>query len=217
MVEGEKSVDELIHSSFRILSICASPEWIERNPITSDTEVFEATRTDLERMSFFKTASPVVAVVEQRLDASPKLDQDWILALDGINDPGNLGTIIRIADWYGIRQIWCSPNTVEVYNPKTISSTMGSFTRVDVLYIDLAKTLSEVDSPLLFALMEGKVASQFTDIKKGILVIGSEANGISDELLNLKHQAITIPRVGKAESLNAGVATAILCDRLILG
>ena len=165
-------------------------------------------------MSFFKTAAPVIAVVNQerptKQDAS-----DWVICLDDIKDPGNLGTIIRIADWYGINQIYASKETVDLYNPKTISSTMGSFTRVDVDYVDLGKFFEGNTKPVFFTLMAG---DSIYDVKKqtqGVVVIGSEANGISESLMSIDHHSITIPKSGGAESLNAAVATAIVCDRLL--
>ncbi|MCB9261619.1 MAG: RNA methyltransferase [Flavobacteriales bacterium] len=217
IVEGEKSVIELINSDFEICEINASIEWIEKNANhLKNQKIQEASKADLERMSFFKTPSEVIAVVNQKKHKKPNLSQKKILCLDGINDPGNLGTIVRIADWYGLNYIFCSPDTVDFYNPKTISSTMGSFTRVEVIYIDLVSLLGSIHLPILFAEMEGQSVYETTE-KEAILVIGSEANGISNELKSVQHQSITIPKFGKAESLNAAVATAILCDRIFGG
>ena len=138
-----------------------------------------------------------------------------MICLDDIKDPGNLGTIIRIADWYGITKIYASMETVDLFNPKTISSTMGSFTRVQVQYVDLVDILKQSNKPLLYTLMQGDSIYDVSKRTEGMIVIGSEANGISDGLLELAHQSITIPRTGGAESLNAAVATAIVCDRLL--
>ncbi len=216
MVEGEKSVAELIHSDYKISEINASNQWIESNAeLRVDYPIKEASKADLERMSFFKSPSPVLAIASEKDPILPDFTQKWTLCLDGINDPGNLGTIIRIADWYGIKQVLCSTDTVDLYNPKSISSTMGSFTRVDVIYTDLTDVLPQSNSPLLFTLMEGESVVNMKLTEGGIIVIGSEANGISKQVLSLQHKAITIPRIGQAESLNAGVATAIICDRLI--
>lgn len=214
IVEGTKSVLELIHSNFVIEKVYATAAWINEYESGINLDITEASTTDLDRMSFFKTSSPVLAVCNF---ARPKLNEtgDWIIALDGINDPGNLGTIIRIADWFGIAQIWCSEDTVDLYNPKTISSTMGSFTRVEVVYTDLESALEGTSRAKYFALMEGESVYGLNDVQPGILVIGSEANGIRENLLTHEHTAVTIPRRGKAESLNAGVATAILVDRLL--
>lgn len=216
MVEGEKSVLELVNSSLKTVEIFAREDWLQahQNEVTG-VQTHSATQADLERMSFFKTPSPVIAIAEQESHPDSEPRSSWIIALDGINDPGNLGTIIRIADWYGVDQVWCSNNTVDVYNPKVISSTMGSFTRVRVIYDDLQSRLEQTSRRLLFTLMDGQPVSQVSKDQGGIIVIGSEANGISAEILGLDHEAVTIPRIGQAESLNAGVATAIICDRLI--
>jgi TrmH family RNA methyltransferase len=216
IVEGTKSVLELIHSNFVIENVYATAAWINEYESGINIDITEASTSDLDRMSFFKTPSPVLAVCNF---ARPKLNEtdNWIIALDGINDPGNLGTIIRIADWYGIAQIWCSEDTVDLYNPKTISSTMGSFTRVEVVYTNLESALEGTSRTKYFALMDGESVYSLNDVQPGILVIGSEANGIRQDLLENNHTAVTIPRRGNAESLNAGVATAILVDRLIGG
>jgi len=215
MVEGEKSVVELIHSNFIIDSIYATSDWInEHQDITKDIPLFESIKTDLERMSFFKSASPVIAVANQAINQI-RQKSDWELILDDIKDPGNLGTIVRIADWYGIKNIYCSEETVDVYNPKTISSSMGSFSRVQVIYGDLKHQIQESTKPIYYTLMDGDSLYHVPKTTSGLIVIGGEANGISPELLLLKHNAITIPRTGEAESLNAAIATAIVCDRLM--
>ena len=155
MVEGEKSVVELIHSNFIIDSIYATSDWInEHQDITKDIPLFESSKTDLERMSFFKSASPVIAVANQAINQI-RQKSDWELILDDIKDPGNLGTIVRIADWYGIKNIYCSEETVDVYNPKTISSSMGSFSRVQVIYGDLKHQIQESTKPIYYTLMDG--------------------------------------------------------------
>jgi TrmH family RNA methyltransferase len=139
---------------------------------------------------------------------------NWQIALDGINDPGNLGTIIRIADWYGINTIYCSSNTVEFYNSKVIQSTMGSFLRVNVIHGDLTELLAGKD--VYATLLDGENIRTIPKPKSGVLLIGNEANGIEKETLNnVKHTPITIPGNGNTESLNAAMATAICCERLI--
>ena len=214
IVEGEKSVNEVLNSSWRIDSIFATEQWLYNQDITPNIQQVICSQTDLERMAFFKSASPVLAVVNLPDNVLYKPEENWTLLLDGIADPGNLGTIIRIADWYGIKQVICSPNTVDVYNPKCISSTMGSFVRVEVLYTELAPIIRQTKHPVLFTLMHGAdVRTQH--LSSGLIVIGSEANGISQSLLELPHTAITIPKKGNAESLNAAVATGIICERLI--
>ncbi|MDC1519115.1 RNA methyltransferase, partial [bacterium] len=137
-----------------------------------------------------------------------------LVALDGINDPGNLGTIIRIADWYGINTIYCSSNTVDFYNSKVIQSTMGSFLRVNVIQGDLTELLAGKD--VYATLLDGENIRTLAKPTGGVLLIGNEANGIEKETLNnVKHTPITIPGNGNTESLNAAMATAICCERLI--
>ena len=215
IVEGVKSVDELIHSAYKIDTIYALPDWInEHNTNTNALNVVQASKTDLERMSYFKTASPVIAVANNHSVDSIS-DSAWVLCLDDIKDPGNLGTIIRIADWYGITSIYASLETVDLYNPKTIASTMGSFTRVHVTYANLLEICESSKKQVFFTQMAGESIYTLPKHKEGIIVVGNEANGISDALLSTKHIDITIPKTGGAESLNAGVATAIVCDRLL--
>ncbi len=134
------------------------------------------------------------------------------MALESINDPGNLGAIIRIADWYGIEKILCSSDTVDFYNPKVIAASMGSFLRVQVQYGDLSELLKNTALPVLGAFLDGTNVHKFQFPTEGILVIGSEAHGISPALEKIVTEKITIPRTGKAESLNAAIATAIICD-----
>lgn len=143
-------------------------------------------------------------------------NNNFVLILDDINDPGNLGTIIRIADWYGIKNIIASKNTVDFYNPKTIMATMGSFARVNVFYEDLIEFFEKNQNiPTYGAFLNGENLRNIGKIKPGFIVIGSEAHGINQNLEKFIDKKITIPRFGSAESLNAGVATGIILERLI--
>ncbi len=157
----------------------------------------------------------VLAVVQQK--TTPALDAkiadgEIILALDNIRDPGNLGTIIRIADWYGIKKVVASIGTVDLYNPKVISATKGSFTRVQVFYADLKNYLSQMDCPILGAFMAGENAHNFKFPSKGVLVMGNESNGIDKEIEKIVTTKISIPAYGQTESLNVSIATAVLLD-----
>ena len=171
--------------------------------------VFQANTEEMERISTLNTASTVLAVVEKfqtkAIDASKSL-----LLLDGIQDPGNLGTIIRTADWFGIDQILCSPTTVELYNSKTLQATMGSFMRVNVQYEDLKPFLIENQEKVYAALMDGIPYQQISKENVEIIILGNEGNGISQALIPLLKNQITIKGKGKAESLNVGVACGIL-------
>jgi TrmH family RNA methyltransferase len=138
------------------------------------------------------------------------------LALETIQDPGNLGTIIRIADWFGIPQVICSPDCVDAYNPKTIQATMGSIARVQVTESDITQLLQQTKVPAYAATLQGRNIVEFAPIKEGILLIGNESRGLSQAVLDLCTYKITIPRLGGAESLNAAVATGIICGRLLI-
>jgi TrmH family RNA methyltransferase len=163
----------------------------------------------MERMSTLTNASTVLAVVEKiqpkAIDTSKR-----IVLLDGIQDPGNLGTIIRTADWFGIDQILCTPTTVDLYNPKTLQATMGSFLRVNVHYEDLKPFLIEYQEKVYAALMDGIPYQQIPKEQVKMILLGNEGKGISEELLPLLKNPITIVGKGQAESLNVGVACGIL-------
>jgi TrmH family RNA methyltransferase len=213
LVEGEKSISELLASDFQIEDLFLSE--IAVAGYTGSLKCHICSETDIEKVSTFRSNNYGVAVVHMKENSDCITDSDeWVLALDRINDPGNLGTIIRIADWYGIRQIICSEDTVECYNPKTINSTMGSFTRVNCFYTDIKKYLTGSEKPVYGADLEGVNIHDVKQLDPGILLIGSESHGISSELQELLTHKLTIPAFGKVESLNAGVAAGILLDNL---
>lgn len=214
LVEGEKSVKELLASDFEILELYLSEKALQELPEVSNYSL--CFLADLEKVSTFRSNNFGLAVVKMKENKPIVTNQgQWTLALDDINDPGNLGTIIRIADWYGIKEIICSVNTVELYNPKVISSTMGSFTRVSCYYTDLGLYLKHSTNPVYGAVLQGSNIHELDRIEPGVLVIGSESHGIASEIVPFLNQKLTIPAFGKAESLNAGVATGILLDNLI--
>jgi TrmH family RNA methyltransferase len=154
-------------------------------------------------------------VVQQQPPKLPPVIKNKIsIVLDGIQDPGNLGTIIRIADWFGISQIVCSMDTVELYNPKVIQSTMGSFVRVNVWYDQPEDFLKTLNVPVLGALLNGKSIYETEKLKEGVLVIGNESKGIRENVLKWITDPVTIPRIGGAESLNAAVATGIIISHI---
>ena len=173
------------------------------------------TPKDLERMGEFASNDSALAVVEMQDNKELQLEgEEFILVLDGINDPGNLGTIIRIADWYGITKIICSENTAEVYNSKVISASMGSFTRVKLYYCDLIEYLKKVKALVYGAELHGQDVHTLKFASSGFILLGSEASGISKDVQSFITEKITIPRYGQAESLNVAVAAAIICDNL---
>lgn len=213
LVEGAKLVEELLHTSLSIRKLYALPVWAEKYQHLPQVTVI--TEEELARISNLQTPNQVLAVVEQpALRAEPVLANQLTLVLDTIQDPGNLGTIVRIADWFGIHQIVASMDTVELYNPKVIQSTMGSYARVQVWYRPLVDFLSAVTLPVYGALLNGQNMYQAAPVKEGILLIGNESKGIHAELLPFVTHPISIPRIGGAESLNAAVATGIIVSHL---
>ncbi len=215
IAEGVKLVDELLQSNYIIKKIYATSVWIEKH-VSSKVEVVEVSETELERISSLQTPNQVLAIVEQKqMITAPVFQKQWTIILDNIQDPGNFGTIIRIADWFGIKQIICSNDTVELHNPKVIQSTMGSFIRVNVWYNNLSEILQSTNMPILGALLEGKSIYHFPKMEEGIIVIGNESKGIHDSLKKLITHPVTIPKIGEADSLNAAVAAGIIVSHLI--
>lgn len=215
IVEGQKGLTELLVSDFEIISLFCSEEFASQLP--KNIKTFICSSQQIETISTFKSNTAGVAVVKQKRNTTP-LNYDGVtLILDQINDPGNLGTIIRLADWYGIKNIVCSTETVEFYNPKVISSTMGSFTRVNIYYAPLKVFLSTWSLPLYGADLDGLNVHKHPFEASLGLVIGSESHGISTDIANQLTKKITIPRVGHAESLNAAMATGIILDNIFRG
>lgn len=213
IAEGSKLVKELIKSHYRLKMIYALPEWEEN--LFQDLPITRITASELSKMSQLSTPNQVIAVAEQLIpDREPVLSGKITLVLDDIRDPGNLGTLIRIADWFGIDQIIASEDTVDLYNPKVIQSTMGSFIRVQVWYKSLAGFLPTVNVPVYGALLEGKNIYTLPPVTDGILVIGNESRGITSDVLPYITDPVTIPRSGGAESLNAAIAGGILLSHM---
>ena len=162
VVESSKNVNEILQSNYKIQQIYATESWIVKHKIKDDVSVNQVNQNELQRISSLKTASDVLAVVDIPLE---KNDFDFFginIVLDNVKDPGNLGTIIRICDWFGVKNIYCSQETVDVYNPKVVQSTMGSITRVDVIYTDIRRMIQEVDIDIKVygAVMDGDDISQ---------------------------------------------------------
>ena len=218
LVEGTKSVLEVLASDYEIVTLLATKDFFIQNDIPSGTNGFEThtvTENLLSSVSNFKSNKTALAVVKMQERNNITFNaNEWVLALDDINDPGNLGTIIRIAVWYGIHKILCSRHTAELYNPKVIAASMGSFTRVSLYYEDMYSSLSHCKLTIYGTLLQGKNVHKINFKEAGVILIGNESHGISDDLISLINQKITIPKFGKAESLNAGIATAIICDNL---
>lgn len=217
LVEGGKNLVELLHADFEIEHVFCTAKWFEKNGELINKTSHSIDESELiAKVSTFKANDSGIAVVRQKKNQvlSSTTTHPLVLLLDGIKDPGNLGTIIRLADWYGIPNIVCSEDTVELYNPKVISATMGSFTRVQVGYTALEDWLINYKSIVYGAYLEGENIHQIQPSKPAALVIGSESHGIRKEIEPYITSKITIPCFGGAESLNAGVATGIILDNL---
>jgi TrmH family RNA methyltransferase len=215
IVEGEKSVVEVLNSDFEIDSILTTTEFFDKygEKIREKSNSYEiVSQFELEKVGTFATNDAALAVIKQKVNKPIEIKNEIILALDEIRDPGNLGTIIRIADWYGIKKIVASKETVDFYNPKVITATKGSFTRVNVFYTDLKYFLSTQKVPILGAFLDGENIHETEFPKSGIIVMGNESNGVGKEIEKLITKKITIPAYGKAESLNVAIATAIILD-----
>ena len=216
VAEGHKLVGDLL-GHFPCKLLVATRAWLERNPGMKADEIIEVTQEELTRASLQKAPQEVLAVFEQptyEMDASV-VSQKLCLALDDVQDPGNLGTIIRLADWFGIEHIFCSQGTVDVYNPKTIRSTMGSIYRMPTIYIEdtvkLLELFKEKGIKSYAAHLDGKNSYDKEDYRTGTaILIGNEGNGLRDEVSNKADIWVRIPMEGQVESLNAAIAASVL-------
>jgi len=221
IVEGPKLVGELLNSDFTVKSIFATMGWVKQNHGIAyrHIEIVEVSPGELERISGFKTPNQVIALVRaKKNELNPGHIQDgFSLVLDGISDPGNLGTIIRTADWYGIHNIIVSEDTVECLNPKVVQASMGSLFRVQVYYTNLAALIESLDPnfPVYGTFMDGKNIYNENFTGAGMLILGSESHGISNDVEILVKTRLHIPSLySKAESLNVSVAAAICCSEI---
>lgn len=216
LVEGEKSILELINSDFQIQNIYITREIFEnyRENFRNFDDIIEiSTPEELTKLSTFEFNDTGIAIVRQKDNIEFGIDSnDIVVVLDDIRDPGNLGTIIRTCDWYGFKKIICSETTSEFYNSKVIASSMGSFTRVQIFYTDLEEFFTKNKLPVLGAYLNGENVHSFKYKNSGILLMGSESNGISKNLKKFITNEITIPKYGNAESLNVSMATGIILD-----
>jgi TrmH family RNA methyltransferase len=224
IVEGEKGVNELLSGSIKPIKIYAVREWLEKNYTLLNSkkiEFQEITGDELRKVSDLTTPNQVLAIAEIPLTGNILQEgfSGMALALDGIRDPGNMGTMIRTADWFGINTIICSSDSVDVYNPKVIQATMGSYGRVKVFYVELPAFFGKLPTgiPVYGALLEGPAITEKTFTQEGIILIGSESHGISKELIPFVNEPIHIPGFSvsetgnTAESLNASIANGIIC------
>jgi RNA methyltransferase, TrmH family len=217
LVEGAKSVLEVLQSDFEIEKLFFTPDFHEKNTNVIRTGVpFEVVKeAELAKAGQFESNNAALALVRMKQLLPLQLQPDSLyIALDEVRDPGNLGTILRLADWYGIGHILCSTTTADFYNPKVIAASMGSFCRVTAHYLDLPAFLATLPAnvPVYGASLQGQNIHRLQLQPRGILVMGNEARGIRPEVAALIGQFLHIPSFGQAESLNVAIATAIILD-----
>lgn len=215
-MQGAKAVRETLASDYTVRLLCGTDAFLHATDNTSRArEVCETSEKELTALGSVETNASALAVVEMKPTRKPLLVPDkFTLVLDDIRDPGNLGTIIRTADWFGIKTILASPETTDLFSPKVINATMGSFLRVDVHYVALEEILSAAGLRIFGTFLDGDDVHTINFGKGGFVVIGNESRGISAGVEKLVSARITIPRLGLAESLNASVATAIVLDNI---
>ena len=221
VAEGPKIVSEFLsEKKLKCVLVCAVKDWLNENQIllqsANVSSVYETDEPRLKSISQLKTPNKVLAVFMKKEASSASLAGKISIMLDDLQDPGNLGTIIRIADWFAIENIICSDNSVDCYNPKVVQSSMGSLARVNVIYSHPETWLhAHPNMPAYAATLSGTSIFDLPKISEGIFLIGNESKGIHGTLLKLCTHHITIPRLGKAESLNAGVATGIILSQIL--
>lgn len=218
LAEGIKSITEFVKSDYKIETIYHTPVFSPKLLNLSQKINFEeVSATDLAKFSSLTTPQEVIALI--KIPAWPALEtkilqQSFSIVLDGIQDPGNLGTIIRTADWFGIKNIICSEDTVDAYNAKVVQATMGSLARIHVHYVNLIDLLKHTNLPVFGALLNGENIYKTDFGTQGLIVMGNEGNGIRPEIQALIQKPVTIPLLGKAESLNVAIATAVFCSEI---
>jgi len=221
IAEGPKIINELLgDAASKPEAIYATRGWIEEDmpaiKRTAPYNVVEIKQADLERVSFLQAPNRVLGLFKKPEYTNLNFTMTVSLMLDGIQDPGNLGTIIRIADWFGITNIACSKDCADAFAPKVVQATMGSIARVKLMYTDLIELVKQMPSiPLYAATLDGESISHHQPVREGILITGNESKGVSTALLTYCKQRVTIPRIGSAESLNAAVATGIILSHLV--
>lgn len=218
IVEGLKSLSEYINSDYEVDSVFYIENVMPKlGKLSQKIKLYEISQAELSKISTLSTPQQVLAIIkipEPVQITTELLKGSFSLALDNIQDPGNLGTIIRTADWFGFKYIICSADTVDVFNSKVVQASMGSLARVNVIYTDLGDLLAGTEIPVYGALLNGKSIYNTDFGNEGILLMGNEGKGISDELLKFITFPVTIPRFGKAESLNVAISASIICSEI---
>ncbi|NGZ43137.1 RNA methyltransferase [Cytophagaceae bacterium 50C-KIRBA] len=214
LVEGEKGIQEVLDSNYELEFLVINADF-QHLFSSNSLPIYFVSKEEITKLSTLTINQYGLAVVHCKASSSLSPLDDKVLVLDGVRDPGNLGTIIRVCDWYGIKQIVLSNDCTEFYNPKVISATMGSFKRVDCLYADLTAFFrTNPDHVIVAADLSGDNLHEFTFPPKVFIVMGSESHGIRDDVSAMIQQRITIPRFGEAESLNVAISTGIILDHL---
>ena len=218
-VEGAKSVLELLDSDYETEFVVATDDFLQKygsNPSRPAIDWIAAAPAEMNRLGTFQSNDACLAVAKTKENAFLRVGEgEYALMLDDVRDPGNLGTILRIADWYGIGKVVCSETTTDFYNPKVIAASKGSFTRVRAYYADLQNYIEKEipETTLIGAFLEGESLYGFSFPKQGgYIVMGNESRGIGPEVARHVTHRVAIPRFGGAESLNVGIATAVICD-----
>ncbi len=217
-MEGIKSITEFINSDYTVDTIYCADDLLPKLPkLYQNLKVFKVTAADLHKISALQTPQGVIAIVKIPLQQPSQIFlslNEMHLVLDGVQDPGNLGTIIRTAEWFGFKHIICSEDTVEMYNPKVVQATMGSLARMKIIYTALKPLLESSDLPVFGAVLNGENIYNTNWPKSGFMIFGSEGNGISQEVKLLITKPLTIPGAGLAESLNVAISVAVCCSEI---
>ncbi len=219
IAEGVKVINELLDSNFKLHELYTTKSFNSNANFDDSEKEYLIVESELKKISCLATPNVALALF-QIPKASPVSNNKLIVALDAVRDPGNLGTIIRLCDWFGVSDLVCNYETVDAYNSKVIQATMGSITRVNITYLDLPSFLQNIDVNIYGAFMDGDVIYENKLPNKGVLVLGNESNGISNAVEKLISKRLSIPRFGdlkKTESLNVATATAILLSEFRRG
>lgn len=217
IAEGPKLAEELLRTPELITHVYATQQWLDKYA-SLQIPCTEVSEVELDKITSLKSANEVLLIAKQQQPSGePVLKNQLTLLLDGIQDPGNMGTIIRIADWFGINQIICTDDCVDRYNSKVVQSTMGSLLRVSCWEMRFNEWSIDEDVPVYGAMLKGQNIYQLAKVHEGVIVIGHESQGIREPLASQVTHAVTIPKIGEAESLNAAVATGIIVGCMVCG
>lgn len=217
LVEGEKGIKELLDSSFQIEFVVLNNKEINSILNFGETTIYYESESNVIKYSSLTTNEYGFAIVKSQIFSHNDFNftSGYTVILDGVRDPGNLGTIVRICDWYGVNQIVCSSDTTEFYNPKVISASMGSFHRIKFLYVDIPEFLNQFhDMPIIGASLEGENIHQYVFPSSGFIIFGNESEGIRNSVKDVLTAQVKIPNWGHAESLNVAISAGVILDNI---